>query len=170
MEECRAETVALYCTSFHCPSLNIFKEYNPVASNLDILKIFKVKTLISNRSVALKDYNWWCIQYTDKQEIEDIQYITFLIMARSGLRALEFYDPATGKHGQAHMQARYATHSVIFYINRILALWYRLGITQHLIRSGIARLEEVRDENGTLENLYVRVCIKTFGMFVCHVI
>lgn len=52
------------------------------------------------------------LQYTDKQVIEDIQYITFLIMARAGLRALEFYDPATGKHGQAHMQARYAIHIV----------------------------------------------------------
>ncbi|KAF8654206.1 hypothetical protein AX16_003732 [Volvariella volvacea WC 439] len=100
MEECRAETVALY-----------------LVSNLDILKIFN---------------------YVEKQEIEDIQYITFLLMARAGLRALEFYDPATGKHGQAHMQAR-------------------LGITQHLIRSGIARLEEVRGEDGDLQNLYVRV-------------
>jgi len=59
-------------------------------------------------------------------------------MARAGLRALEFYDPATQKHGQAHMQAR-------------------LGITQHLIHSGIARLEEIRDADGTLQNLYVRV-------------
>ena len=39
--------------------------------------------------------------------MEDIQYITFLLMARAGIRALEFYDPATKKHGQAHMQARY---------------------------------------------------------------
>ena len=43
----------------------------------------------------------------EEKEIEDIQYITFLLMARAGLRALEFYDPATRKHGQAHMQARY---------------------------------------------------------------
>ncbi|KIM49127.1 hypothetical protein M413DRAFT_406383 [Hebeloma cylindrosporum] len=100
MEECRAETVALY-----------------LVSNPDILKIFN---------------------YVEQKEIEDIQYITFLLMARAGLRALEFYDPATQKHGQAHMQAR-------------------LGITQHLIHSGIASLEEVRDANGTLENLYVRV-------------
>lgn len=34
---------------------------------------------------------------------------------------------------------------------------HRLGITQHLIRSGIARLEEVRDANDKLENLYIRV-------------
>lgn len=27
-------------------------------------------------------------------------------MARAGVRALEWYDPQTGKHGQAHMQAR----------------------------------------------------------------
>ncbi|KAG5642191.1 hypothetical protein DXG03_003429 [Asterophora parasitica] len=100
MEECRAETVALF-----------------LVGNLDILKIFN---------------------YTDKTEIEDIQYITFLLMARAGLRALEFYDPTTKKHGQAHMQAR-------------------LGITQHLINNGIARLEEIRDADGKLENLYVRV-------------
>ncbi|THH30987.1 hypothetical protein EUX98_g3215 [Antrodiella citrinella] len=100
LEECRAETVALY-----------------LVSNPDILKIFN---------------------YTDKQVIEDIQYVTFLIMARAGLRALEFYDPKAKKHGQAHMQAR-------------------LGITQHLIKEGIASLEEVRSKDGVLENLYVRV-------------
>ncbi|KAI0093655.1 aflatoxin-detoxifizyme [Irpex rosettiformis] len=100
MEECRAETVALY-----------------LASEPRILEIFK---------------------YTDKKEAEDIQYITFLLMARAGLKALEFYDPVTKKHGQAHMQAR-------------------LGITQHLIKAGIARLEEVRAADGSLENIYVRV-------------
>jgi dipeptidyl-peptidase-3 len=100
MEECRAETVALF-----------------LVGNLDILKIFN---------------------YTDKQDIEDIQYITFLLMARAGIRALEFYDPTNKKHGQAHMQAR-------------------LGITQFLIKGGIARLEEVRGSDGHLENLYVRV-------------
>jgi dipeptidyl-peptidase III len=56
-----------------------------VASNPEILTIFK---------------------YTEKQDIEDIQYITYLLMARAGLRALEFYDPGNKKHGQAHMQAR----------------------------------------------------------------
>ena len=34
-------------------------------------------------------------------------------MARAGLRALQFYDPATQKHGQAHMQARY---DFLFYV------------------------------------------------------
>lgn len=47
------------------------------------------------------------LQYVDKKTAEDIQYVTFLIMARAGIRALEFYDPTSKKHGQAHMQARY---------------------------------------------------------------
>ncbi|KAF8212242.1 aflatoxin-detoxifizyme [Mycena galopus ATCC 62051] len=88
-----------------------------LASNTEILGIFK---------------------YTDKKEIEDIQFISFLLMARAGIRALEFYDPTTKKHGQAHMQAR-------------------LGIMQHLFRSGLVSLEEVRDKNDVLENLFVRV-------------
>ncbi|KAL5490401.1 hypothetical protein ACEPAI_5234 [Sanghuangporus weigelae] len=100
MEECRAETAALY-----------------LASNEEILRLFS---------------------YTNKEDQESIIYITFLLMARMGLRALEFYDPRTKKHGQAHMQAR-------------------MGITQHLVRSGIARVEEIRNEAGGLENAYIRV-------------
>ncbi|KZS89914.1 aflatoxin-detoxifizyme [Sistotremastrum niveocremeum HHB9708] len=98
-EECRAETVALYC------------------DNPDILDIFG---------------------YKNTKEIQDLIYITFLLMARAGLRALEFYDPKAKKHLQAHMQAR-------------------LGITQFLIKSGIASLEEVRSADGTLENVFVSV-------------
>ena len=33
----------------------------------------------------------------------------------------------------------------------------RLGITRWLIKKGIARLEEIRASDGTLENLYIRV-------------
>ncbi|KAI5997175.1 peptidase family M49-domain-containing protein [Pisolithus albus] len=100
MEECRAETVALY-----------------LANHPTILKIFG---------------------YTDKKDVEDIVFITFLIMARAGLRGLEYYDPITKKHGQAHMQAR-------------------LGITTFMVNEGLVRFEEVRGSNGELENIYVRV-------------
>lgn len=48
----------------------------------------------------------YCRQYTTDKDIEEIQYISFLLMARAGLRALEFYDPASKKHLQAHMQVR----------------------------------------------------------------
>ncbi|KLO18539.1 aflatoxin-detoxifizyme [Schizopora paradoxa] len=76
--------------------------------------------------------------YTSQSDIEEVQFITFLLMCRAGLRALEFYDPTTKKHGQAHMQAR-------------------LGITQHLVKSGLAHLEEIKDASGALENVYIRV-------------
>jgi dipeptidyl-peptidase III len=81
-------------------------------------------------------------------------------MARAGLRALEFYDPATRKHGQAHMQAR----SVTTYTRRRTVLLTSnvpflcsLGITQHLIKGGIARLEEVRGADGVLDDVFIRV-------------
>ncbi|CAH7671578.1 peptidase family M49-domain-containing protein [Phakopsora pachyrhizi] len=100
MEECRAETVALY-----------------LCSNLEILKIFG---------------------YEKDDEIETIQYMTFLLMARAGVRALEWYDPVTHKHGQAHMQAR-------------------MGITNWMIKNGLIEIEEVRNkDDNSLEDVYVR--------------
>jgi len=60
-----------------------------------------------------------------------------------GIRGLEFYDPVAKKYGQAYMQAR-------------------LGITQWLIKEGIARIEEIRAGDGTLENLYIRVSLFKF--------
>lgn len=75
-------------------------------------------------------------------------------MARAGVRALEYYDPDTKKHGQAHMQARYVS------LNRVIEHLFtttRLGIMQHLLQSGLVSLEEVRDKDGGLENLFVRV-------------
>jgi hypothetical protein len=49
----------------------------------------------------------------------------------------------------------------------------RLGITQHLIKGGIAWLEEVRGADGDLEDLYirVRVCHQTgvFAYALCQV-
>jgi dipeptidyl-peptidase III len=32
-----------------------------------------------------------------------------------------------------------------------------LGITQHLIKGGVARLEEVRGADGVLEDVFIRV-------------
>jgi len=60
------------------------------------------------------------------------------LMARAGLRALEFYDPKAKKHLQAHMQAR-------------------MGITNFFIQEGLARVEEIRGKDGKLENVYIRV-------------
>jgi len=104
MEECRAETVALYRKSkIFSHSCTITEPESSVASNPTILKIFGASLTFSYRlcySLTSRP------QYTDQKTCDDIVYLTFLIMARSGLRGLEYYDPATKKHGQAHMQAR----------------------------------------------------------------
>lgn len=76
-------------------------------------------------------------------------------MVRAGLRALEFYDPTTKKHGQAHMQARSVL--ALWTATYVLSLFHSMGITQYLIREGIANLEQVRGPAGDLENLYIRV-------------
>lgn len=88
--------------------------------------------LVSNKNI-LSIFN-----YTEPEDIDEIQYITFLLMCRAGLRALEFYDPKAKKHLQAHMQAR-------------------MGITNHLIEHGIARIEREQDNNGVLKRAYVKV-------------
>ena len=41
-------------------------------------------------------------------EAGDVLYVAYLQMARSGLTALEFYDPGARKWGQAHAQARFS--------------------------------------------------------------
>lgn len=78
-------------------------------------------------------------------------------MARAGVRALEYWDPSTKKHGQAHMQARYVQNLDL----RKLLTKIRLGIMQHLFRSGLVSLDEVRDKDGVLENLFVRVSLSS---------
>lgn len=51
--------------------------------------------------------------HEDDAEADRIVYVNWLSMARAGLMALMFYSPETGKHGQAHMQARYAILNVM---------------------------------------------------------
>ncbi|KAH8915505.1 aflatoxin-detoxifizyme [Atractiella rhizophila] len=73
-----------------------------------------------------------------EEEVELMQYTTFLGMCRSGLRALQWYDTKTKKHGQAHMQAR-------------------CGILKWMHSKGIVNLEEKHDADGTLIDVYIRI-------------
>ncbi|KAK4053216.1 hypothetical protein OIO90_003990 [Microbotryomycetes sp. JL221] len=100
MEECRAESVALFLVHER-PILDIFG-------------------------------------YKSDEDAHNLIYWTFMTMARAGIRALEWYDPKTKKHGQAHMEAR-------------------LGITQWLIQHGIVTLEEIKSDSGELVDAYARV-------------
>ncbi|KAK5575359.1 hypothetical protein RB653_010618 [Dictyostelium firmibasis] len=69
--------------------------------------------------------------FADAKKAEDIYYVNWLIMARAGICALEFYSPpsegAPGKWRQAHMQARYC-------------------ILTTFLRSGIVTLDKSDDD------------------------
>ncbi len=90
-----------------------------LVGNRDILKIFNVSCTSFVPSDVLNQVP--PMQYTDPKEIDDIQYVSFLLMARAGVRALELYDPKAKKHLQAHMQAR-------------------MGITNFFIKGGPCKL------------------------------
>lgn len=49
----------------------------------------------------------------DEQEANNVVYINWLMMARAGLVALEFYRPGAKTWGQAHMMARFAILQVM---------------------------------------------------------
>ncbi|KDE05261.1 hypothetical protein MVLG_04396 [Microbotryum lychnidis-dioicae p1A1 Lamole] len=77
-------------------------------------------------------------EITQQVDRENLVYYTFLSMARAGVKALEWYDPLTARHGQAHMEARH-------------------GITNWLIEHGIVSLETKLDAQGKLVDAYARV-------------
>ncbi|KAL9595132.1 MAG: hypothetical protein Q9219_006620 [cf. Caloplaca sp. 3 TL-2023] len=68
----------------------------------------------------------------------DVLYTSYLSMARAGIAAVEFWDPKSGKWGQAHMQARFS----------ILKTFLDAG-------EGFATLDYSRDDD--LSDLTVRV-------------
>lgn len=120
-------------TSWYKPGQTPDSVLGEVSSSMEECRAEAAALYLASNKEILQIFN-----YTSESDIEEVQYITFLLMCRMGLRALEFYDPSTKKHGQAHMQAR-------------------MGITQHLVKSGIAHLEEIKDASGVLENVYIRV-------------
>lgn len=71
----------------------------------------------------------------DEESQKDVQLIATLLMARAGLIGLEFWDPASKKWGQPHMQARF-------------------GIFKCLSEAGVVSLE-YKDES--YEDLELRI-------------
>uniref|UniRef100_A0A060T491 Dipeptidyl peptidase 3 n=1 Tax=Blastobotrys adeninivorans TaxID=409370 RepID=A0A060T491_BLAAD len=80
------------------------------------------------------------------QEAEDVLYVAYLLMARAGLLALEFYDPRSAKWGQPHMQARFS----------ILKSFLRAG-------DGFVKLEYTKPDYSDLVIKLDRSKIETVG-------
>ncbi|GAA5867247.1 hypothetical protein JCM8547_003134 [Rhodosporidiobolus lusitaniae] len=119
-------------TSWYKPGETYSSRIGPISSSMEECRAEAVALyLASNTDISA------IFGYTGK-DAEDLVYFTFLVMARAGVRALEWYDPATFRHGQAHMEAR-------------------LGITQWLLKHGLASVELKHDADGKLVDAYARV-------------
>ncbi|KAF8451160.1 peptidase family M49-domain-containing protein [Boletus edulis BED1] len=118
-------------TTWYKPGQTPGSVLGEISSSMEECRAEAVAMYLANNDKILS-----IMGYDDQQDREEIVYVSFLLMARSGIRGLEFYDPSTGKHGQAHMQAR-------------------LGITKFMEQEGLVKLETVRDGQGNLENAYI---------------
>ncbi|BGP24644.1 hypothetical protein JCM10295v2_003562 [Rhodotorula toruloides] len=119
--------------SWYMPGETYGSKVGPVSSSMEECRAEAVALyLASNADIAT------IFGHDTEEAQENLVYYTFLVMMRAGVRALEFYDPTTKKHGQAHMQAR-------------------LGIAQWLIKHGIARVEFVHNDEGKLVDAFARV-------------
>ncbi|KAF8554646.1 hypothetical protein OG21DRAFT_1412103 [Imleria badia] len=120
-------------TTWYKPGQTPGSVLGEISSSMEECRAEAVAMYLANNDKILS-----IMGYNDPQDREEIVYVSFLLMARNGIRALEFYDPSTGKHGQAHMQAR-------------------LGITKFMEQGGLVKLQTVRDAQGNLEDAYVKV-------------
>jgi dipeptidyl-peptidase III len=87
-EECRAEAVAMH-----------------LACDFDILRIFGLDTGSTDLEAAAKSDD---AKLDTSSPAFKVLHAAYLLMARAGIAALEFWDPRSKKWGQAHMQARYS--------------------------------------------------------------
>jgi hypothetical protein len=164
MEECRAETVALFREFCYVNLIDASEIPMPSLWQSGYSKDLRRELILSMetlRDLTMNNDHW---KYVDPEEIEILQYVSFLLMARAGLLALEYWDPVAKKHGQAHMQARLEYFLYIFMI-----CWmdsFRIGIVLHLIKEGIVWLEEIKGPDGKLQNLYIRVDQSSLPFFL----
>ncbi|GAA5840612.1 hypothetical protein JCM5353_002086 [Sporobolomyces roseus] len=112
---------------------NYGSRMGPISSSMEECRAEAVALYLASNPEILEIFG-----YESKEDKEDLTYFTFVVMVRAGIRALEFYDPEKGKHGQAHMEAR-------------------LGITNWLIQEKLASIEFVRSSSGELTDAFARV-------------
>ncbi|ODQ80920.1 hypothetical protein BABINDRAFT_170679 [Babjeviella inositovora NRRL Y-12698] len=83
---------------------------------------------------------------TDEAEQKKIIHVGFLLMARAGLCALQFWDPKSGKWGQPHMQARYAILRVFVQAGFVQLETKEADFSDLMIRLDESKIETVGHE------------------------
>ncbi|TNY19974.1 peptidase family M49-domain-containing protein [Rhodotorula diobovata] len=120
-------------TSWYGPGESYGSRIGPVSSSMEEMRAEAVALYLAGNKQILEIFG-----FKTEQDQNDLAYGMFLVMARAGVRALEFFDPKTGKHGQAHMEARH-------------------GILRWLVQHGIASVDFVRDAGGKLVDAYAKI-------------
>ncbi|KAJ3341906.1 hypothetical protein HDU93_003727 [Gonapodya sp. JEL0774] len=77
--------------------------FGPIASSYEECRAEAVAMYLATSPEMLEIFG-----LKEKSEADDVMYIAYLMMARAGLLALEFYEPKKKVWGQAHMRGRYA--------------------------------------------------------------
>eukprot|EP01027_Heterolobosea_sp_BB2_P001330 GEZU01002034.1.p1 GENE.GEZU01002034.1~~GEZU01002034.1.p1 ORF type:complete len:228 (-),score=98.48 GEZU01002034.1:314-997(-) len=85
----------------------LYEQFKEIASAYEECKAECVGIYLSTDPEVLKLFGY------EGQEAEDVMYVNWLNMVRAGVLGLEFYNPASKKWGQAHMQARYGILRVL---------------------------------------------------------
>ncbi|KAI9319493.1 peptidase family M49-domain-containing protein [Dichotomocladium elegans] len=93
--------------SWYKPGQTFHSLFRAIANSYEECRAECIALVLSKEKTILDIFGF------QGQDGEDILYIMYLNMARSGLLALEYYNPAAKKWGQAHMQARYAILNVL---------------------------------------------------------
>ncbi|GAA6061288.1 hypothetical protein JCM10212_004694 [Sporobolomyces blumeae] len=120
-------------TSWYKAGENYGSRIGPISSSMEECRAEAVALYLSTNPEILEIFG-----YRTKEDKDELTYWTFVVMVRAGIRALEWYNPETKKHGQSHMEAR-------------------LGITNWLISHDLASIEYVRDGSGRLVDAFARV-------------
>ena len=160
MEECRAETVALFCKYIHMTTMTFMIDIFQVASNLEILELFKVRDYSKVEISPHANILFSLVYNQTRPRGHSIYYVPPYGSCRiAGARILRSCQQKawTSPHASPVGGSCYC-----FFGYRLIPL-SRLGITQTLIQGGIAHLEELRDKDGKLENLYIRVSFYYIG-------
>lgn len=93
--------------SWYRPGQTWGSQFGKIASSYEECRAEAVGLYLSPEEKVMAIFGY------EGEEAADVDFINWLLMARAGVQALAYYDPATKNWGQAHMQARFALLQVM---------------------------------------------------------
>ncbi|KAL9108817.1 MAG: hypothetical protein Q9227_006474 [Pyrenula ochraceoflavens] len=91
-------------TTYYKPGQTWSGVFGPIASSFEECRAECVAMFLGCQSTILQAFG----AYDANQEVGDVLYVMYLLMARMGIMSLESWDPKSKKWGQIHSQARFS--------------------------------------------------------------